>query len=748
MTKRDDQLPAASPYFTLNESCSTQKFGLFLKAQSASTPIEKVKSIPRTGSNELPPKEEPPTDKVPLQYADIANYTLAAKKLSTIMETSENTNSTGANTKSSISSSDSDTEVMKGKSITGASILSKSKSALANLSTPAGMAAKEQSRTKLETFDERDKELEDDKVTKANNASGAIPKIPSFQVFEDKTEKIVSPIEPNEVFQNTPNISTAATVPIKEPSFAFQIFEDKTENIEKPNYTVEPQHTLVINETPTKDKTPFVGFQIFEDKTEARITAQSLQTHKLPALPLNESKIDKENRILYSTVQSPTICEPEFSLFKDPSLKISKPEEQDNNSILPSFKFDDTQPVAGTGPLNITQFKPLVSFETSQPRDCDNSPISPAGASNESRQSDGINFEFFATTPKKPGSQQLYAPTHTSSALIRFESIEKNTTESLLKMNVEDSKHISMLAKAPDSSLFAEKERSQSLLPLAQIKQEKSLHINDDRFSFSRPTAPSPVEFKSPKLPIPKTKPIFIEDDQINTLKFNSMLGNVQNSTFISQPTETVLSAQTEVAKPLVKTDSIENITTKVTKLSVSMDENEFMTIFEDQSVGKSYETKLKPVETVKVTEPKQETGLKKACSMSYKSNTDMHDDLGQSIYLGRSNSFPEENWDDSDHKSDSYGDDKYMHSSVNLDETVAVIGHHLNAEVINPFDREFTKALLEKVNIMGFIERQEHCSLRKKIKPMRAGQHLSFADYDFEVMKAIGKGAFGTVFR
>lgn len=738
---KDDELPAPSPFFTPNESCSTQNFSLFLKPQSVSTPIQKAKPLSRVclddkttppvqDENVSPPPSEvqqtatPPDaspQEAPPHYTGY--YNTLPNKLSTIMETSENTNSTGAHTKSSISSPDSENEaLMKGKSMASSSvgaslIMSKSK-------TVIGDATRRDLTAIVETTCESS--------------------LAQFAIGEDS-------IKQPTVVTEAPRRDESTSQAVKEPSLAFQIFEDKTENIERPPVAVEKQNTLVINESsaqrdvsaavaPPKD--PSLAFQIFEDKTETIVHPAAAFPRQQNTLLFNESKIDKENRALTTTaLESPTICEPELSTIGFPVFKDS-PKTSARITSLASFKFDDTQPVATAIPAP----RPLISFEAPKP-------MSKAGQSavtSKRYSNNDLDLDFFGKTPEKEreakGGAALFDQPRPESSLMKFESMDKNTTQSLLKMNVEDGKHISLLARAEAPLYCDDKEQSYALMPLPQIKQERSLHINDENFSFANPGAPLPsLGFKSPDAPPPPPRPIFIEDDQINTLKFNPMLANIQNSTFIAPPTLVEAPATTKSLIPMPRISPIEQLATKASKLSISLDENELFHLTEEQAPEKRFPTISEEVKS----DPPHAAHSRVSESAA---TTNSAEDFGRSIYISRPpvvHSISEEHWDDTETcDADADHDDQYVHSVINLDETNAIIGCHLSAAEVNPFDQAFTARLLERIEFLEYIKKQQSCTMCKKIKPLRVGTHVTCANLEFEVVKAVGKGAFGTVYR
>lgn len=133
----------------------------------------------------------------------------------------------------------------------------------------------------------------------------------------------------------------------------------------------------------------------------------------------------------------------------------------------------------------------------------------------------------------------------------------------------------------------------------------------------------------------------------------------------------------------------------------------------------------------------------------------DNDEKFGRSIYVAQNDleyvEKEEAEWDEVTKMDVTQGKNEYMHQTVNLDETVQYIGAQiLNAKDLNPFCSKFQTALLDH---MGFLDRVAEmgsnvCEMVNIVHPIKPKKTVSIGKREFNILKIIGKGNFGSVFR
>ncbi|KAH8277711.1 hypothetical protein KR018_003981 [Drosophila ironensis] len=90
--------------------------------------------------------------------------------------------------------------------------------------------------------------------------------------------------------------------------------------------------------------------------------------------------------------------------------------------------------------------------------------------------------------------------------------------------------------------------------------------------------------------------------------------------------------------------------------------------------------------------------------------------------------------------------EENFVHPKGNMEESV-LNETIANAEV-NPFNVETNAALLESIDFSMYIEKLPHCQLVGQVKRLHPNIHIEVHDERFEVLKMVGKGAYGSVYR
>lgn len=487
----------------------------------------------------------------------------------------------------------------------------------------------------------------------------------------------------------------------------------KLETVGKPNFSVA---------APTSTSMAF-GFQIFEDKTENIVAPTPIKVS--PLVLGNASKIDKENCSIAAqmaeilpihTLQLGADDEPEeLSVCQQPAAAVNSPKL----SSMMSMNF---------GALSMAEPPQIIknscaAAELSMSLKCQKSfkatedvvrpkPAFEVFVDEEPPAAGGLRisdraefYDFFAQTPEKPGKVTYDPP---------------DSTQALLKLNVHDSKNISLLAK--ECEKFA----------VPEVKMEASLHITDN---FAMPAPPKST---------PAT--LFVEDNDVDTVQFNQFLENVQNSTLIGT---------FEPAPPphLKAAASTEQREASKLDLSLSLKEAELQELAAAEAVEaqKKLEPPTKPLRRSTRLRKSRYSVVPIPIPMPLDQKSSHEDDLGRSIYESHqeedSKEFTPEDWDDLLH--DRKSSAQFLRNEIGFNETNAIINEHLNEEIVNPFDRVLIAAFLEKFNFIGYLEQSMNtCSFKNKIPQLSKGVLINCGGKEFEIVKVLGKGTYGTVFR
>uniref|UniRef100_A0A182YAZ4 Protein kinase domain-containing protein n=1 Tax=Anopheles stephensi TaxID=30069 RepID=A0A182YAZ4_ANOST len=291
-----------------------------------------------------------------------------------------------------------------------------------------------------------------------------------------------------------------------------------------------------------------------------------------------------------------------------------------------------------------------------------------------------------------------------------------------------------MLAAAPPGDECNEL----SLLPVAQIKLEKSLNIDASlplpSFRLTEavlPAQPVPCtkveridldDFPSP-LPLPGTGERASFED-INTMVFSLNINHAVNSTIIQDGFKTPV----KKAAPAAAESDHSKLQIIDVKGGVS------------QSGGGGF---LKPSAPV----AKQNTLRVSHLPSAHETE---NDDGDVSIYHPRpALSQDEERWDEVEEHYDASGETNnvYQLKPIDMDGTMQQINAAIMVDDIDPFEKQLQEALLDRVDFLTYISEQPTCLMVNKMQPLKKGTLVEMKEVSFRVQQKIGKGSYGTIF-
>ncbi|EAA05275.4 AGAP011124-PA [Anopheles gambiae str. PEST] len=287
-----------------------------------------------------------------------------------------------------------------------------------------------------------------------------------------------------------------------------------------------------------------------------------------------------------------------------------------------------------------------------------------------------------------------------------------------------------------------------SLLPMAQIKVEKSLNIDASlalpSFHFAEaalkppvptiPTAPKAItpvgrivldDFPSPLPPAGAGERVSLED--INTMAFSLNINHAVNSTIIQEGFKTPAKQcppQPTASQP---------------------QQSKFRIVDVQGGVSKPSDFLMPPP-------PMAQTGKQQQQPASV-GNSNAHDngaDGDVSIYHPRpAISQDAERWEEIDDALDDQQSNEYQHKPIDMDGTMQQINAHLVLDDIDPFERSLLEAFLDRVDFLGYIAELPTCLMVNKVQPLRKDALVEMGDegVSFKVQQKIGKGTYGTIY-
>lgn len=89
-----------------------------------------------------------------------------------------------------------------------------------------------------------------------------------------------------------------------------------------------------------------------------------------------------------------------------------------------------------------------------------------------------------------------------------------------------------------------------------------------------------------------------------------------------------------------------------------------------------------------------------------------------------------------------------YQHEDVNLEESRILIDTILAEEFVDPFKEMFRSAILTQLQFREFMKNSATCDLVSTVPTVVVKRTIPFKDTQFDVLKCIGHGAYGRVYR
>uniref|UniRef100_A0A182PJM0 BUB1 N-terminal domain-containing protein n=1 Tax=Anopheles epiroticus TaxID=199890 RepID=A0A182PJM0_9DIPT len=275
-----------------------------------------------------------------------------------------------------------------------------------------------------------------------------------------------------------------------------------------------------------------------------------------------------------------------------------------------------------------------------------------------------------------------------------------------------------------------------SLLPIAQIKTEKSLNIDASTAplpSFRATEAPLPEpmiaktvapvgrivldDFPSPARPTGSGGRASLED--INTMAFSLNINNAVNSTIIQ-----------------------DGFKTPAKQRPSQKEQTKFRIVDVQGGVSKSNGFLMPP--------PPPQVAKHDPLGRISPAHDYDGDNQDVSIYHPRPViSQDAERWEEIDEQFDDMQSNEYQHKPIDMDGTIQQINTHMLMDEIDPFERQLLDAFLDRVEFPAYIAEHPTCLLVNKVHPLRKDALVEMKEQGvaFKVQQKIGKGTYGTIF-
>uniref|UniRef100_A0A182N281 BUB1 N-terminal domain-containing protein n=1 Tax=Anopheles dirus TaxID=7168 RepID=A0A182N281_9DIPT len=289
-----------------------------------------------------------------------------------------------------------------------------------------------------------------------------------------------------------------------------------------------------------------------------------------------------------------------------------------------------------------------------------------------------------------------------------------------------------------------------SLLPMGQIKLEKSLNIDASlalpNFLISAPPPAPPVktapiervvldDFPSP-LPPPGASDRASLDD-INTMVFSLNINHAVNSTIVQQDgfeTPSKHSAEGD-AKPQPPRQPLLIVDVQGGVAPAPPVQNTTDAVFRKPAL---------PLQALSVGVVQQKPTVSIPTEV-------VESDADVSIYHPRPAISQEaELWDEIDQHSDGEQHKKeYLHKTIDMDGTVQQINAHIATDDIDPFERQLLEAFLDRVDFLTYISELPCCLMMNVVHPLRKDELVQMKQdgVKFRVQQKIGKGSYGSIY-
>lgn len=700
-----------------DETCSTQQFNLFIKQQSVSTPVSKKRPpVPALIEHQPLQPESPPEPEGQCTASEQMAADNMGMKLSTIMETTETTQST----KSSVTSGN-DTDL--------------------HPKTP--------------------KHAQPERTLSVPQPGSAIrvpnPLMSSFRMPEDQTEtctKITIPIRAIPIT----TLKTPST-----PVVPFEIFKDESVAI--------PSPTLEISVRSSSSETFSKVTQIEQPEQQPQIGNPEAQpqSEKLEMRPIVEISFAVPD---ISMMNIPPPMHPEESIMDIPAtqdlatppfevhqekVEIPATEEMTDDfdipatqdAVSPDFDLPPTQDfeIPATEEFKIPMNEDFDIPATQDPTEEIEIPATEELTKKSSpvdKKNDSVPFCIYEDSiMEAPKAKTVAAPKIPDDEGTGFLHVSRkenllvpppNTVRSLSDEFLE---MIASPAKQTETTKTP-KENVSDLLKFSTASATgnsittclKGLKINETPSEASLTEefkkSFSGSSFEPPKSATP-TQNLF--EDDLNTEKFSLALGNYKNSTLL-------------IEAPMPKVDH---------RLSVPLEEDELMRMSgSSSSVGKPQMPEFKM--------PLPPAPLAKPAAASFKvfedEFEDEDNDLSRSIYVPRPTPQLEieEGYEDVDDLSSSFAclpSNRYEHTIIAEEHNLSIrVKEAIVAANGNPFEQSLRAIMLENCNFSQYLEQYiPTCVLLKKIPQLKPSLVVDVAEHSFKVTKFIAKGGFGSIF-
>lgn len=127
---------------------------------------------------------------------------------------------------------------------------------------------------------------------------------------------------------------------------------------------------------------------------------------------------------------------------------------------------------------------------------------------------------------------------------------------------------------------------------------------------------------------------------------------------------------------------------------------------------------------------------------------SNLNDEIENSIYSEADENLEhqQESWEEVRECDDP--EEQYIATQNDLNESLVVLEEHKKRNIFNPFSKSLHDALLNKLQFIEQLKSFPNCNLKKIVRPLAKGQELECGAETFDIIKAVGKGAYGTVFR
>ena len=668
-----------------NDTCSTQQFNLFIKAQSVSTPVTKKRQPlqpTESQATEISPEPEVvnsvriSTD----QQQSHAAENLGMKQLSTIMETTETTQST----KSSVSS-ENETDL--------------------HPKTPRNPHHDKQH---VLTPPEIDQRLFN-------------PLLASFRMPEDQTEtctKITFPIK------RIANESTKLATPMKPGGF--EIFQDESISVPPPSF--EPSKSS-SSESSSKSHVTQIEIPEMQPPTEVSFVVPVM----LPDAVVIDIPVLQQRELSFEVLSTQNIDDFEVSIADD-DFELPATQEFDIPATQ-EFEIPATQEI---------EIEPPQEFKVPTIQE----PIAVDHASSSKRESIPFNiYEDSMSVNAKPkvttgkfeigdeGTGFLHA-SRKENLIVPIANLAqpaRSMSDEFLDLLVSPKKNSPVTADSLKSDDLSDMlkfsgvgiETSMKSLKLAKksVFEQEASKSSLDRFSLEMPKSATPTN----------TTPSLFDDD-LNTEKFSMALGNFKNSTLLIDANR--------MPPPCIPSDDAD--------ISVHIEADELTRLMSSKEDSKTPEFKV-PL-PVFAAPPKQQSSFK-----IFEDDADDDEDLdmSKSIYIPRPTPEmpmnPEDEEEIEDRLSSSFAPNPtncYEHTMMEDVDVSMKVQREIQASKGNPFRPEIREAMLEHCNFSQYLEDHvKTCTLLKKIPLLKPKMIVECYQNDFDVVKFVAKGAFGSIF-